>query len=1045
MKSLLLLPLWATSAYSEQLAQADLTKLKDPAKAHAEVARLVLGKDSDPKNLKGYHFLKAEQPNGKPPLYVLSGEDNFTSNYRGLDAYEIDKPEEIFGDQHRKVFARLEPSLDFIEDSVLFVFDHKGKEIRPFGGNNFIDGGHLYDFDGDGILDRADTTNYGLDEAPKHDIKMFELHSVELKPREILRVIYDWHPDSANEANEWTYRCTDTDADGRPEIRFGPKDSAVGENPEPFVLRWDPASGKFSAGEIPKGSHIRVLKKGESLESVAKAGGLGYPLVGKSDDDDDTPAVKSTQRPYEFFSFTDRSDKELAAFFQSKDRRDVFDGAEGSFPNVIPDDLFALEPKKAALALAEANRTATHRNKFQLAIDDRNGIAPSASGWALYDWMSSGCYSLSTELYAIRYGGMDPVLLNFGYNSIGAVGRNPWADRPAHNARIVKLSDKEATFLAHTLFWLDRVRSKNWRRDDNTAISGDFSSADGHASVTLFPTDGSAKELTSATAWATTSISGKWTEEYDREVYANLAGLLIRAGVPKMLQDRWEKNQPNYHNLRTPTEERLRDRLGEENRKKLEADIATVLAMDSASPLPPEVIAEIAGAAGEESLVSLLPALQEKLTALPAKTAEEKELAALEKRFLREHSVDPFTDKPQEYQVAYKRLNELREKLTHNRSNILREPLTNATEKLRLASDSKLLRKAVLEKSPHARWALSILRRTDPETWAILIAADFSRAEPKEKPTILSTLIAGHPPSAAKLISLFTNKQRRELIPEVAAYHKQHAPEQIDADIPLILALLADRKNDIYRRIEAMDLLTQLPLTAPQQEEFTKLLLAEMKSPQKGEYTSTTLGSALLALATLPNPEKHLEFILSLSQIPKNHFEEGFHLIEVMTRTSPQREKILSDFVRTQFVSSYGNMNQVFLTALTYDLRPLAAEIAAFATEKPTVEDGDGANYSGGNFKTPVGQRYHIAREITALWSEKNPQTLARQWIALIASRPYQFLSDRNPPTLRTLAAQHINTIPPEQRKIQIQSILREIPIEDYYAETRAWLESLTL
>lgn len=1044
MKNLTLLPLVACIAHAEELAHADLAKLRDTDKALAEVTRLVVGDDRDNYVLKGYHFLEAGQAGGKPALHVLCGEREYISSFRSSEDYELEDPAGIFGEEHRKAFARLKPSLDRIEESVLFVFDDQGNEIRPFGGDNYIDGGYVFDFDGDGILDRAGSNNYGLDEAPKHSVEMFELLSVEAEPRELLKVVFNWHPRSADQANDWTYSCTDTDGDGRPEIRFGPSDPADGEDPGQFVFKWDEASGKYSAGDIPKGSHILVMGAGDSLKSVARKGGLGYPLIGKSDSKDAPAVVESRQAPYEFRSLAGLPDKDIAAFFKGKDRRDSFDGAEGSFPDKIPENLFSMQPKEAALALAEVNRTASHRKQYQLAIDDRNGIAPPASGWTQLSWSSSGCYSFSSELFAVRFGEPYPVLLNFGYNSIGVVGRNPWADQPAHNLRVVKLSEKEAIYLAHTLFWLDRVRSRSLRHDDGHRMSGFHSTADGFSTISLFPTGGDPKEIASETDWATSSISGRWDGDYNREVFVNLASMLIRTGVPKMLGTRWAKdNDTGNHSLMTPTEERLRDRIGAEARKKLATDLARVIDIDSKAAIPPDLITRMASTAGDEALVTLLPALQRMLASVPAETDEEKEFEVLEKRFARDHFGDPLGDEPQEHKDAYKRLTDLRDKLRFHRPTILREPLEDAVEKLRLASDTTLLKQAVLEKSPQAQWALTLLRRTEPETWAILVSADFEAAAAEQRQTIFSTLSAGHPPAAGAMIPNFSEAERRDLIIEISDFHRKHSPDKSPADIPILMDLIRDRKQDIYRRGSAMEAITAMERSDSQTEELTELLLAEIRSPIKGEYSSGTLGYAIKALVSLPHPESHLGLILKQPHIPKDAFGEGFDALNAMTRNNPDRDEILAKFLQTQFSESPGMMDYHFTRALSHDLRILAPDISAFASESPDIEDGDGANYSGGNFKTPVGQRYHIAREITALWSEKDPETLARMWIAFVASHPQAFQDSDQPSAIRLLAARHIRALPAGKCRQAITAILNETTIHEYYADTQKWLESL--
>lgn len=108
-------------------------------------------------------------------------------------------------------------------------------------------------------------------------------------------------------------------------------------------------------------------------------------------------------------------------------------------------------------------------------------------------------------------------------------------------------------------------------------------------------------------------------------------------------------------------------------------------------------------------------------------------------------------------------------------------------------------------------------------------------------------------------------------------------------------------------------------------------------------------------------------------------------------------------------------MNDVFLAALAFDVRNLAPDITSFATADPGGADGNGANSWGGAFKTPGGQRYHVAREISAIWSEKEPTTLGRMWLGMALNRFYPFSTqDHIAKELRGLAGSAISAIPPE-------------------------------
>lgn len=1038
MKSILLFLSCLTIARAkDELAHIDLAKLRDPATTAAVIEPLIVP-DKDWR-FTGYLLFEAPQPNGNQPLFIVGGTRDYISSYKTETEYSIEDESAIFGKEGAAVFARLEPSLERIHEHPIYVFDENGDEIRPFGGNNYISSGYLYDFDDDGILDRADSTNYGLEEAPKHKIEVFEVLSVEPEARTLLEVVFNWHPRSAKDANEWFFECFDENSDGIPEIAFGPKDQNQ-KIQHDIVFRWNAATKQYSAGDLPEKSHVRVLQKGETLKSIAAKGGLGYPLLEKQAK---TPPQSAAREPYVFESLKGRPIDDFIAFFSGKSRRSAFDGVQGSFPNAFPEKFFSMQPKAAALALAEANRTSGHRENYRLAIDDLDGAASPSSGWAYYDWVSSGCYSLSRELYALQFGTPDPLLVVFGYNSIGVVGRNAYADQPANNARLIKLSEKETTFLTETTYWLDRIRSKRTSPDDDSR-SAFGSSADGYGSFSFYPKNGKPTELASGTDWATSSISGNWSGDYDRTVFINLTGLLFKKGIPEMLGDRWENKEIERQSLMTPTADRLADRVGDDARQKLANDFSTILELNASNSLPPEAIARLCSAAGTEGLITLLPALEKLHASLPPLSAVDKEFARLQKRFARNHFGEPLADDPAQHKKAYARLKELRDKRKFELAANIRDSLETSIEKLRLATDSARLKQEFIDKGPLAQWALGLLRRTEPETWAALVAADFPKADRAGKRMIFATVAAGYPPAAAQLIANLKPGEKQSFIPEIIEFHQKHAPEKVSADIPALMTFAANRENDLYQRGDAMIALSKMDLTPPQLSEFTANLIGEIRNPQKGNYGSGSLGYALQTLATLPNPAQHLESIQNLPNLSKNAFSEGFFALEKMTTDNPDREKILATFLRTQFTKSAGDMNSHFTKALVYDLRSLTQEIAEFASASPDPEDGDGANYTGGNFSSPIGHRYHIAREITALWNENDPETLAQMWIAFVAAHPASFDPNRNSTAAaRAIAEKHIRALPAAQREATRQQILKKLTDSTYYPATRTWLTSL--
>ena len=190
-KTFVVLLFAATFSSADTLQQADLAKLRDRTRRDAEVARLA-GCGEDTKVLTGYHLFTANQQAG-PPLHVLC----VASDYRPsrdmtiFGGYNLEKPEELFGDIARRVPVLLEPGLDPVRDSLLMILDSKGREIRPFGGNNYINEGYCFDFDRDGILDRADSNHRSLVETRENSIEVFTLQSIEPQPRILLEIIFN--------------------------------------------------------------------------------------------------------------------------------------------------------------------------------------------------------------------------------------------------------------------------------------------------------------------------------------------------------------------------------------------------------------------------------------------------------------------------------------------------------------------------------------------------------------------------------------------------------------------------------------------------------------------------------------------------------------------------------------------------------------------------------------------------------------------------------------------------------------------------------------
>jgi hypothetical protein len=151
----------------------------------------------------------------------------------------------------------------------------------------------------------------------------------------------------------------------------------------------------------------------------------------------------------------------------------------------------------------------------------------------------------------------------------------------------------------------------------------------------------------------------------------------------------------------------------------------------------------------------------------------------------------------------------------------------------------------------------------------------------------------------------------------------------------------------------------------------------------------------------------------------------------------------LESFLRRRLKTQTGMMNDLFVTALAHDLRGLAPEIAAYATQSREVPAGAKADSSGGEDQDLTVERYHCAREITALWSEPDGFTRTRMWLALAINRWWRF-SGEDGEALRSRAAENIRQTPLAERQAAISAMLAAVPGDTRIdPQTAAWLKQL--
>ena len=993
---------------ADTLEKVDLKKLLDPATRQAEVTGLLERQDAASKykfKRSDFRLVTCPQGQGKDPLQVLLvdfGEMIF-DHAPPRDAYESDGLDELFPPEKEGIVDRSPTGalrLERLEKRVVTVFDPEGREIRPFGGATMIESGFLTDFNGDGIVDRLDHTNYGMQNSLT--VQVLELRSVEREPRPILSVLFNWHPREAEKANGWDYECFDDDKDGLIEIGFGPKDQ---ERRREVVFRWNKASATYVADNASKQPHVRVLANSDiwtQLKELQGAGGVRYPLI-----DEKSATVGDTSKPpapYEFQSLKGSSDEEIARAMGGKPKADSFHPSDAPDTR-LPEGFWEMEPKAAALALVEANRTPEHLKMVRLKVDDRNEVRPPESGWLAYHYQSSTCYVSSSSLTVLRFGIEEPFIFQSGSSRNGVVGANPLADRTGHALRMIRVSKEEACFLSETLFWLDRIRSRSLKKDRFGSHMS--STADGSSSVD-FQAIGQPPRRVEGTLWVGSSLAARWDDDYDQNTCVNFADFFLTDALPKHLAGRWEEAPLEHRDLATPLEERLVPRETSDERDRQTALIRSAFERHRSDPWPVSALALLVNCAGEGGLIGTLPMLEELDKKIGAPGSGEVELEKLEERF--KGQFGPPNDP--EGKKQWERLQSLREQLDFDLPYQLREPLARAIKQLRAISKPDLLLKLADGNDASTTWALQQLQLQHPEDYADTLIARFLDADLRSRKMIFPTLAAAHPAGAKRLRGMLNEQQAIDLAIELAGFESKDEPALARSRIPALLDIFRDESGarDYGERGPAIELLTALPLEPQQQVQFEGLLLAELKSPRRNEFKMSIYSWVVGALVKCPNPDRHWDALVGSSRNTTQFGEFGSLLDALVTLTVAKpdvRTPQLVEFLRPHFVHQGGMMNDLFRVALALDLRPLTPEIERLASKGPDVEEGDCAEGWGGGFTGPGNERYHLARHIAALWKEPDADTRAKMWTVMVLDSPSRY-SGQSDPISKSLRARYL-------------------------------------
>lgn len=963
---------------------------------------------------------------GRDPLYlVLYGFLSKTSRSTRANEYPIAEPDQLFP-------SSLAPDGKRPHRPAIDAFTADGQRIQPFGGDNVLDG-TLADINGDGLIERIEITSYGVEKVNTVDV--LQVRTVKPKAETPLAVLLNWG------GREWTFRLSDADGDGVSDIELGPR---VGDGLKPkATYTWNRKSRAYTGPRGNEGDHFRRLARGDIWKQLQRLHRTG--LVFPKDPDftgaeagsvllprGPAPAAEPpAARPYAPQPLTMLSDADLLQLMGPG--RTAFDFERDSIlRNRVPPDFWTMDPKQAALAAAEANRAAGHHASFQLAPDDRRpDRPPDVCTIALTD-NSSRCYQAVDQYFFLR---ADPQASYLAYArtaSGGAVFFNLVNDQPRFDLRFCPLAYEDARFLAATLWWLDRLRSRSLDGDDSR-MSTTISTADGFARFVFRDERGATLLEREATRWSG-EISERWTNGYDHEAFVNFATYLIGDAFPGKLGSAWTE-APSPSNTAHLTELTQRYLAWSDPGQTRVSHAIAACAAD---------------AAGTLVLSEAKPLLENIVAALPAETTPPRSYKEVSDEYWNvfgSAAHDPAARELRENKL--RKLDAERDAISRYFStdgpNHLRETAARALRKIETAQDPAALHTWAMADDEGNRWALQRLARLDPVRYVQALEGWIQQHEARWTRMLFDEIVRVDPTAAASVATRLPPDKKEAVATALFGLQAAATASDEPRSLAELLAVLKNPRRGWEARGQAIDLLVppDEPLRHPGAE-VDEALLRVLEPDMADDVVNFTRAKACHALALRRRVET-FDRIAGLLQSDTDLYiyDRLLGALVLLAQADPERlAPRIEAVVAPELVTTNKRMSEIFWAIWAADLRDLRPKLEELATSGPDDYEDQKASVSGGEV-SPVRGRFHLARKIADLWRADDALTRIRLLAAFALSHPYEFASDANPERVARLDSvlqQSVRSLTNDERErlpASLQSALQIPPDGEGSAEAR--------
>jgi hypothetical protein len=644
--------------------------------------------------------------------------------------------------------------------------------------------------------------------------------------------------------------------------------------------------------------------------------------------------------------------------------------------NSLPENFREIAPKSAALALAEINRYPDHRQEYLLAVDDLDGRAPPDICSIAFSYASPRCYTAIDAHVFLR---ADPDNSYFAFTlsrNGGAVGYNMISNHPEYEFTWCPVTYQDARHIAHTLWWLNRVRSLTTQPAlgyYGGTISISMSSADGKGAFVL-RTDTGEKEIETVNTIWSGHVPERWEDNYTPETFLNIADFLLSESLA---------GQTETSTTQSEMRDAIRLILDHYSLEQTHASLALAI--------------EAVRAVGEHGFSEFNQQLANLQNTLPKNSPPQRRDEDIQKEIdqLLETGADYFG--PQVTRLHGELMSVLNHP-GHNRIEELRDALGISLRQLSAKNDTKELLRWATSKEPGYQWAFQQLRDKDASSyitalkwwlentegrWAQQVYEEISRIAPQH-----ATEIAQGAQNSNITVSAFTHLE------EINALNNEE--ERIQS----LIGVALNPESGWEDRGQAIELLApyDAPLRYPDPR-IDKTMLQLFNPALADKTINFTLEDACRALARRQRTEHFGSIAKRMEQAKDLSVYHGIlgsltHLAQADPATlNPE----LLQLIKPHLTRTNKWLEEVFWAIWAADLRELKPDLETLATAEPKDYE-DARAHSYGGEESPVTGRYHMARKIVALWNEEDDLTRAKLMIAWGLEEAYYFTAVDAPP-----------------------------------------------